>query len=91
MVLGLDSRQQDGDASRFQPRHGVGQNAGTCRVDGRDPGHAQDHHPHVADVGDLQQEVVGRGEEQGAVQPVGDDVLIVERLLLVGVIGAVQR
>ena len=39
---------------------------------------------------ELEQEVVGGGEEQRAVDAVGDDVLVEQRLLLVGVVALVE-
>ena len=39
-------------------------------------GQAQDHDPHVGDGGQLGEEALRGAEEQGAVEPVGDDVLV---------------
>ena len=51
----------------------------------------QDDDADVADLRDLEQEGVGGTEEQRPVQAVGDDVLVDERLLLVGVVAVVER
>ncbi len=45
----------------------------------------------LADVGELEQEVVGGGEEQRAVDAVGDDVLVEQGVFLVGVVALVER
>ncbi len=70
LVRGLDPGEQDRHPAPFQTADGVGEHVGAGGVDGGHAGHAQDHHPHVADVGQLQQEIVGGREEQGAVDPV---------------------
>ena len=73
----------DGDAARLEPVHGVPEDLGPGGVDRGDPGHAEDDDPHVGDLGEFQQEPVGGGEEQRPVDPVGDDVLGQQGLLLV--------
>ena len=89
-VAGLDAREQDRDPAPFQAGDGVGQDVRAGGVDGGDPRHPQDHDLDVTDLGELEEEVVGRVEEELPVDPVGDDVLVQQRLLLVGVVLAVE-
>ena len=91
LVLGPDPGEEHGDPSSLEPPDRVGEHVGAGGVDGRDPRQAQDHHPDLGDVRELEQEVVGDREEQGPVDAVGHDVLVDQRALLVGVVLGVER
>ena len=89
-MTGSHARQQDDDAAAFQSSDRVAEHLRAGGVDGGDPRHPQDHHPHVGDLGQLEQEAVGGGEEQRAVEPVGDDVLGEQALLLGAVVAGLR-
>ena len=57
--------EHDRDALALEPRDRVCEHGRPGRVDDGDPGHAQDHDAHVADVGQLQKEVVGGAKNSG--------------------------
>jgi hypothetical protein len=64
---------------------GVLEHQGAGGVDRAHPGHPQDHHPDVGDLGQLRQEAVPGGEEQRPVDPVRQDVPGEQRVLLLAV------
>jgi hypothetical protein len=76
LVKWLDPREQHGDPPTFEATDGVGQHDGAGRVDSGDARHPQDHDAHVAHLGELEEEVVSRREEQRTVDAIGDDLLV---------------
>ena len=91
LVLGTHSRQQHRDAAALEPRDRVGEHRRSRGVDDGDARHAEHHHAHIAHLGELEEEVVGGAEEDRPVDAVGDDVLVEQRELLVGVVTLVER
>jgi hypothetical protein len=74
---------ENGDPAVFEPTDGVTQHRGAAgRVDRAHAGHPQDHHRQVRDLGEFEQEAGRRAEEQRAIEPVGDDVLVHEGAFL---------
>ena len=90
-MLWPDAGQEDRDPATLETRDRVGEHRRAGGVDDGHARHAQHDDPHVTHLGELEQEVVGGAEEDRAVDPVGDDVLVEQCLLLVGVVGVVER
>jgi len=75
----------------LEPPDRLVQHAGAGGVEAADPCHPQDHHAHVGHVWELDEEALGGGEEERAVDPEGDDVVLEQGSLLRGVVAEVVR
>ena len=76
---------------RLQRADRVGKNGSARRVQRTDAREAKNDDANVADLGDLEQESVCGTEEERPLEPVGDDVLVEQRLLLLGVVAGIDR
>ena len=65
-----------GDAAALELGHDLAEGLGAGGVEHLQLGEPQDDDAHVADRRQLGQEALGGAEEQGAVEPVDDDVLV---------------
>ena len=70
--------EEHGDASRFEFGDDLAERLSTGRIEDLDLRETQDHDLDVAHRGELREELLSRAEEQCAVQPVDDDVLVQE-------------
>ena len=82
-VLGRRALEQHRDAAALESLHDRSERLGAGGVEHLELREPQDHHPDVGHGGELGEEPLRGAEEQGAVEPVGDDVLGEQRLLLV--------
>jgi len=86
-----NTREEHPGAAALELLDGVAQHRRPGRVQGRDPRHAQDHHPDIAELTELEQGMVGPTEEERTVEPIGDDVLVHQRSRLVVGVRALDR
>ena len=89
-MLAAGAFEEDGDVPAFKLGHDLAERPGARRVEHLDVGQAQDHDSNVTDRGQLGQEALRRPEEEGAVEPIRDDV-ITHQFGLVGRIDLEER
>ena len=86
-VVGTHPFEQHSDPPSFELGDDLAQRLGAGGVERLHLGEAQDHHPHVADRGELGEEALRGAEEQRPVDAVDDDVLGKQP----GLVGAVEQ
>ena len=89
-VLGAHALEQDGDPPPLEVVDDVAEGVGGRGVEALDVGEPQDDHPHVPDRGELLEEPLGHGEEERAVDPV-DEHVVVDRPEPVDVVAVGRR